>query len=127
MTVEMEQPFVWPEIPNLEAWGKQERQKEEKEAVASNSAPDANDQRQSARELRKQVEMLLKKEEPLDEAIQKKKAAGIVLTADESKRAETKAKREAQLAAMSRLQLWEDKRTGKVVEGDDRSKYTIKA
>jgi large subunit ribosomal protein L23 len=128
MTVEMEQPFVWPEIPDLEAWGKTERQKEEQQAIAANSGEDAGEQRNAARELRKQVEMLFKKEEPLtDAAIERKKAAGVALTADERKRVDMMAKRESQLAAMSRLQLWEAKRTDKVVEGDDRSKYTIKA
>jgi large subunit ribosomal protein L23 len=128
MTVEMEQPFVWPEIPDLEAWGKKEREKEQKEAVAANAAQDSNEQRDAARELRKQVEMLFKKEEPLtDNVIERKKAEGVALTKDELKRVDMMKKRESQLAAMSRLQLWEAKRTDKVVEGDDRSKYTIKA
>jgi large subunit ribosomal protein L23 len=128
MTVEMEQPFVWPEIPDLAPWGKAERKKEEDDAVAMSGAYDANEQRKTARKLREQVESLFKKKGvSTDEAIERKKAHGVPLGAEEQKQEEKRLKREAELRAMSRLQLWEDKRTSKVVQSDDRSKFTIKA
>jgi large subunit ribosomal protein L23 len=128
MTVEMEQPFVWPEIPNLEPWGKKERQKETEDAVAASGAADANVQRETARKLRQQVEKLFKKEESLTvELIERKKAEGVPLGQEEQKREEKRIQREAQLKRMSALKLWEDKRTGKVVQSDDRTKFTIKA
>jgi large subunit ribosomal protein L23 len=128
MTVEMEQPFVWPEIPNLEPWGKKERQKETEDAVAASGAADANVQRETSRKLRQQVEKLFKKEESLsDELIERKKAEGVPLGQEEQKREEKRIQREAQLKRMSALKLWEDKRTGKVVQSDDRTKFTIKA
>ncbi|KAF2034864.1 mitochondrial ribosomal protein subunit L23 [Setomelanomma holmii] len=128
MTVEMEQPFVWPEEPILAPWGKEEKQKEEDDAVKASGAQDANQQRVAARKLREQVEKLFKKEEDhTDRLIEKKKKEGIELSADEQKVEGKRLRRERQLQAMSRLQLWEEKRTAKVVESDNRSKYTIKA
>lgn len=128
MTVEMEQPFVWPEIPDLQPWGKEERRKEENDAVAASGIQDTNQQRQAARRLREQVERLFKKEEVLtDEAIERKKKENVPLQAEELKKEEQRLKREKELQDMSRLQLWEDKRTQKVVQSDDRSKFTIKA
>lgn len=128
MTVEMDQPFVWPEIPDLEPWGKKEREKEMKDAVAASGVQEPNEQRDAARNLREQVELLFKKEESLtDEIIKRKQAQGVALNEEEQKKEEKRLKREAQLQAMSRLKMWEDKRTQKVVTSDDRSKYTIKA
>ncbi|KAH7095378.1 mitochondrial ribosomal protein subunit L23 [Paraphoma chrysanthemicola] len=128
MTVEMEQPFVWPEIPSLEPWGKKDKLKEEDDAVAASGAQDANSQRDAARKLRDQVEKLFKLEgDNMDVVIERKKEQGIELSAEEQKREDKRLRRERQIKAMSRLQLWEDKRTGKVVESDDRSKFTIKA
>ncbi|KAJ5020291.1 hypothetical protein J3E73DRAFT_395636 [Bipolaris maydis] len=49
MTVEMEQPFVWPEIPDLEPWGQREKQNN-------------NDKREAARKLREQAKKLLYKD-----------------------------------------------------------------
>jgi large subunit ribosomal protein L23 len=128
MTVEMEEPFVWPELPNLEPWGVTERKKEEKDAIKNNEVVDANEQRESAKTLRKQVEMLLKKEESSgDKVIQRKKAAGIALSTEEQRRIDKMAQREKELANMSSLQLWAQKRTVKVAEGDGPGEYAIKA
>ena len=128
MTVEMEQPFVWPEIPDLTPWGKEERKKETDDAVAASGQKDGNEQRAAARKLREQVEKLFKREEPLtDKLIERKKAANVPLSKEEQKEEKKRIKREAQLETMSRLKLWEEKRTGKLVESDDRSKFTIKA
>ncbi|KAF2833241.1 mitochondrial ribosomal protein subunit L23 [Ophiobolus disseminans] len=128
MTVEMEQPFVWPEIPDLEPWGKEERKKETDDAVSEAGVSDANGQRVAARKLREQVEQLFKKEEALaDKVIERKKAGGVELSEEEQKKDLKRIDREAQLLAMSRLQLWEEKRPEKVVQSDERSKFTIKA
>jgi large subunit ribosomal protein L23 len=128
MTVEMEQPFVWPEVPDLAPWGQKERQKEIEDAVSASGPQNSNEQRDAARDLRKQVEMLFKREEPSsDDAIARKKAAGIELTPDEEAKEHKRIEKEARLQAMPRLKLWEDKRTIKVVEGDERNKFTIKA
>jgi large subunit ribosomal protein L23 len=131
MTVEMEQPFVWPEIPeDLTPWGKQERRKEMEDAVAVNGGSDKNQQRSAARELRQQVVKLFrKKDTTTDPVIERKKKAGIELSQSEQKKEQERIEREKVLRKMSRLELWEEKRTGKVVEVEtaDRSKYTIKA
>jgi large subunit ribosomal protein L23 len=129
MTVEMEEPFVWPELPNLEPWGVTERKKEEKEALLNNGVEDKNEQREAARSLRKQVQMLFKKEEvtSTDQLIQRKKAADIPLTKEEQTRLDKMSERKKELSKLSSLDLWAQRRTGKVVEGDERGKYAIKA
>ena len=128
MTVEMEQPFVWPEVPDLEPWGQMERKKETQDAAKANGALGADDARDAARKLRDQARMLLHRQEPLvDESIEKKKAEGVELSSAEQAKEEKRLARERELERMSRLKLWEDKRTEKVVQGDDASGYTIKA
>ena len=128
MTIEMEQPFVWPEIPDLAPWGKEERKKETEDAVTASGPKDGNEQRAAARKLREQVEKLFKREETLtDKLIERKKAANVPLSEKEQKKEKKRIQREAELVRISRLKLWEEKRTGKVVESDDRSKFTIKA
>jgi large subunit ribosomal protein L23 len=128
MTVEMEQPFVWPEIPDLQPWGgKKEREKGVTNSLAAGGGEEAKEQRDKARNLREQVEMLFKKEEPLNEIIKRKKAQGMTLDKEEQKKENQRLKREAEVQAMSRLKLWEDKRTQKVATTDVRGKYVIKA
>jgi large subunit ribosomal protein L23 len=128
MTVEMDLPFVWPKIPNLEPWGKKEKEKEVKDAMELSGSQDANEQRAAAMKLREQVEDLFKKQERLvDKTIEQKKRDHVQLTKDEQEKEDNRIQREAQLKEMSRLQLWEDKRTDKVVQSDDRSKFIIKA
>jgi large subunit ribosomal protein L23 len=129
MTVEMEEPFVWPELPNLEPWGITERKKEEKEALSNNGVVDKKEQRDSARTLRKQVQMLFKKKEEgsVDPAIRRKKAARIPLTKEEQDQVDKMSERKKELKGLSSLELWAQKRTQKVVEGDERGKYAIKA
>lgn len=125
----MEQPFVWPEIPaDLSPWGKAERQKETDDAVAATAEHDKNQQRGAATSLRKQVEMLFKREDTItDEVIERKKREGIELSKSEQEKEEKRIDREAALRKMSSIQLWEEQRTGNVVETGHRSKYTIKA
>jgi large subunit ribosomal protein L23 len=128
MTVELEEPFVWPEVPNLQPWGKEERKKEIQESVKANGATDSNDARDTARRLRDHVKRLLHKDVATkDYAIEMKRAQNIELNKEELERENARLKRERELAAMSRLQLWEHERTGKVVEGDDASKFKTKA
>lgn len=128
MTVEMEEPFVWPEVPDLEPWGQKERKKETKDAARANGAFGASEARDAARKLRDQVRMLLHKEEPLvDDAIEKKKAQGLDLSPAEQEKEEKRLAREKELEKISRLTLWEDKRTEKVVQSNDASQFTIKA
>lgn len=128
MTVEMEQPFVWPEIPDLEPWGQKERRKETQDSARANGALGMNEARDAARKLRDQVKMLLHKEEPLvDEAIEKKKAQGVELSPSEQQKERNRLIRERELEKMSRLKLWEDKRTEEVVQSNDTSRFTIKA
>lgn len=128
MTVEMEQPFVWPEVPDLEPWGQKDRQREVKDAARANGALNADDARDAANKLREQAKLLLQKEEPLlDESIEKKKAQGVELSQAEQEKEENRRMREKQLSRMSRLKLWEDKRTEKVVQSNDTDRFTIKA
>ncbi|CAN9376590.1 unnamed protein product [Alternaria alternata] len=61
MTVELEQPFVWPEVPDLEPWGQRERREEIKQAASQNGAGDMAEAREAARTLREQVKKLLDK------------------------------------------------------------------
>jgi large subunit ribosomal protein L23 len=131
MTVEMEQPFVWPEIPeDLTPWGKQERSKELEDSVAVSGGHDKDQQRNAARQLRQQVVNLFrKKDRTTDQVIERKKRAGVGLSQSEQKKEQERIEREKASRKTPRLDLWEQKRTGKVVEVEtaDRSKYTIKA
>ncbi|KAH7414267.1 mitochondrial ribosomal protein subunit L23 [Phaeosphaeria sp. MPI-PUGE-AT-0046c] len=128
MTVEMEQPFVWPKTPSLEPWGKEERKQEMKDSVANNSQPHKREQRTSARNLQDEVKKLLK----IRGLSSGKKAEQENIAdrdnVDEAKEegvaGETKSERQQRL---TRLRLWESQRTPKVVESDDRGNYTIKA
>jgi large subunit ribosomal protein L23 len=128
MTVEMEQPFVWPEMPeSLEPWGQKERNKEIDDATKANMSGESNEARDAARTLRDQVRRLLEKDvaQP-DPAIERKKAELKQLTAEEVEAEELRKKQEAKLRQMSRIKLWEKERTGKTVESDKRSRYAIK-
>lgn len=128
MTVEMEEPFVWPETPNLEAWGKEEREREIQDSARGSDAANSSEARDTARRLRDHVNRLLHKEVATkDYAIETKRAQSIELNKEELERENERLKRERELAAMSRLQLWEHERTGKVVGSDDASESKTKA
>jgi large subunit ribosomal protein L23 len=108
MTVEMAQPFVWPEVPNLEPWGKDQRRKEINDSVAANST-----------DAQQQIEKLFKMQEASsNEDIEQEQAEMAPLSAEKQK---TEGKR---MRAKSRLQLWENQRTNKVVLSDGRSRVT---
>ncbi|CAN9157733.1 unnamed protein product [Alternaria alternata] len=127
MTVELEQPFVWPEVPDLEPWGQRERREEIKQAASQNGAGDMAEAREAARTLREQVKKLLdKKVSRPDPEIQKKKAMSVELTAEELEAEKLREQEEANLQRMSRLKLWAKERTGKAVESDKPRRYTIK-
>lgn len=121
MTVEMEQPFVWPTAPeSFEPWAPKQRQKEEDEAVEANSGGSSKDQRRAATKLRRHVEGLFKKTKDLkkDRVIAREPKEGVALKARERRTAEPK--------KSSKLKHWEQKRPAKVLETDDQSRYTIK-
>lgn len=122
MTVEMEQPFVWPEVPDLEPWGQKEKQSEIEDAARTNGAVDSRDKRNAARKLREQVQKLLYKDTARSGESQ-------TLSEEQStQESEAQAAREERmLKRMSRIKLWERERTGKVVESDKRKHYAIKA
>lgn len=52
MTVEMEQPFVWPEVESLEPWSQKERKEEVDRATETNAVPTAEEVRSHARSVR---------------------------------------------------------------------------
>ncbi|KAF1364713.1 hypothetical protein EJ07DRAFT_96693 [Lizonia empirigonia] len=129
MTVEMEQPFVWPTIPeDIEPWGLGQIKSETAQAAEANGIVTVEQKRQKAKSLREQVKALMMKEEPLVErSIAQKRATGRTLTAEELEREETALRKKAENEKLSALKFWEQKRTGSVVQGDDSSRYTIKA
>lgn len=122
MTVEMEQPFVWPELPADGApWGIG-RMKSEVDSVAeANGIVTMKQKREKAQSLREHVKALLtKKDSTMDKAIAQKRREGKELTSEELQK-------EAELKKMSALKFWEQKRNMKIVQGDESSQYTIKA
>jgi len=128
MTVELEKPFVWPETPDLAPWGQEDRQKEIKEAVAANGAGGASEARKAAKTLREQVNRLLNKDVSRpDPEIKTKLAAKLPLTLEEQEEEALRKQKEEEIKRMTRVEVWEKHRTEKLVEGDDRSKYAIKA
>ena len=128
MTVELEKPFVWPETPDLAPWGQEDRQKEIKEAVAANGAGGASEARKAAKTLREQVNRLLNKHvsRPDPEA-KTKLAAKSPLALEEQEEEALRKQKEEEIKRMTRVEAWEKQRTEKLVEGDDSSKYAIKA
>ena len=66
MTVEMEQPFVWPELPeDKAAWGIGKAKDEIAQAAEANGIVTQEQRREQAKSLREQVKALLMKKEPL--------------------------------------------------------------
>jgi len=129
MTVEMEQPFVWPALPeDTTPWGLGRMKSETAEAAEVNGIVTPEQKRQKAKSLREQVKALLTKKEPLmEKSIAQKRAEGKDLTAEELQKEEIALRKKAENEKMSPLKFWEEKRTGKVVQSDDSSRYTIKA
>jgi large subunit ribosomal protein L23 len=120
MTVEMEQPFVWPETPrDLKPWGgkKEPTKKTTAQMLAAGSGERAEEQRTQAQNLRKQVENLLKKNLP-------RKDFGM----DKEKSTKRQWREEKKVVKKEpALKLWERKRTQKVATLDPHGKYVIKA
>lgn len=123
MTVEMEQPFVWPKTPSLEPWGQAERKKEMRESVSHNSGPDKREQRTSARKLQEEVKKLFGIRE---KAKQEKIADPDAIEQTDERESDAEIARERS-ERLTGVRLWEQQRTVKVVEADDRNRYTIKA
>ncbi|OAL50661.1 hypothetical protein IQ07DRAFT_621385 [Pyrenochaeta sp. DS3sAY3a] len=124
MTVEMEQPFVWPEVESLEPWSQKERKEEVDRATETNAVPTAEEVRSHARTVRNRVKKLLQITPLSDKSIKKKDAEGLELNAEDQ---QNEGKRTSQADGVSRLRVWELARNGKVVQGDEADKYTIKA
>lgn len=105
MTVEMEQPFVWPALPeDVKPWGIGEYAKQVKENADKSGQIETVDlKREKAKSLREQVKALLMKKDT-----------------SKSKRGVEEDKN------LSTLELWEKKRTHRVVLGDEPSRYAVK-
>ena len=61
MTVEMEEPFVWPEQPDLTPWGQKTRRTEMHKEAATGGAKSPKREREAASKLREQARKLLEK------------------------------------------------------------------
>ncbi|KAL5116759.1 mitochondrial 54S ribosomal protein YmL41 [Pleosporales sp. CAS-2024a] len=129
MTVEMEQPFVWPKVPDLEPWGKEIRKQElETSAAAASAASNNKDQRDSAKKLRMQAMALLERRiTSQDAAIRLKKREGVALSRDEKLQDRKWQEMKRRAKSGSTLQRWEDMRLDKVVQTDIRDVYKTKA
>ena|SRR5690242_624649 len=129
MTVEMEEPFVWPALPeNTEPWGIGKSKSELEMAAEANGIVTMEQKRQKAKSLREQVKALLTKKEPLlDRKIWQKKQDGHELTPEEQEKYDDAVQKKAENMKRSALDFWEQKRTMKTVQADESSRYTIKA
>lgn len=128
MTVEMEQPFVWPEVPqSLDPWGVSERKDDLRKAAEANGIVSVEQKKEHAKKLREQVKALLMKKEPLvEKTIAQKRAEGRPLTSEELQKEETALRKKRETEKMSALKFWEEKRTGKVVTSDESNRFAIK-
>jgi large subunit ribosomal protein L23 len=127
MTVEMEQPFVWPETPDMAPWGNSDRRQEIKDNKWANGVRDTEIKREEARALRDHVKTLLSKNEPeTDYAIQRKIKEGRALSPEEQERSQLTERRKAELNKMTPLELWEQQRTQKVVQSGRGGGFAIK-
>lgn len=129
MTVEMEQPFVWPDLPaDRKAWGIGEHNSQVQEAALMNGIVTPEERREKAKSLREQVKTLLMKKEPLmPTSIAQKRREGKNLTPEELQKEEEASRKKAENKAMSAAEFWEQRRTMKVVQGDDANRFSIKA
>ncbi|KAF3040940.1 hypothetical protein E8E12_007899 [Didymella heteroderae] len=129
MTVEMEQPFVWPELPaDKKAWGIGEQKTQIGEAATMNGIITPEERRQKAKSLREQVKTLLMKKEPLmPRSIAQKRREGKDLTPEELEKEEEANRKKAENERMSAAEFWEQRRSMKVVQSDDASQFSIKA
>jgi large subunit ribosomal protein L23 len=129
MTIEMEQPFVWPELPaDKKAWGIGEEKTQIGEAAMMNGIVTPEERRQKAQSLREQVKTLLMKKEPLmPRSIAQKRREGMALTPEELQREEEANRKKAENERMSATEFWEQRRSMKAVQSDDASQFSIKA
>ncbi|KAI8936506.1 hypothetical protein NX059_006911 [Plenodomus lindquistii] len=111
MTVEMEDPFVWPETPDLAPWGQKERREEVEESVRSNTVGMQGVERERARRLREYVKGLL------GGRGQGGKSAG-----DDF---EGRGLRKG--VGRGALEAWEVGRQEKVTRSDERERFVVKA
>ncbi|KAH9865579.1 hypothetical protein J1614_009164 [Plenodomus biglobosus] len=111
MTVEMEQPFVWPERPDLTPWSQKEFNNEIEKVMDTDGSGSATEQRNNARKLRDQVKKLLSKD-------MKDKDQGV------SQRTWRQKKRE--FREQSVLEFWEKTRQDKVTTSDEAERFTVR-
>lgn len=128
MTVEMEEPFVWPALPeNTEPWGIGNAKSELETAAEANGIVTTEQKRQKAKSLREQVKKLLMKKEPLlHNNVLLKKQAGQKLTPEEQEKYDIALQKKDENTRRSALDFWEEKRSMKAVQADESSRYTIK-
>lgn len=125
----MEQPFVWPALPeDPKPWGLGQVKSEIAKAAEANGIVTMEQKREKARSLREQVKALLTKKEPLiEKTIAQKRREGRELTPEELEKEEAAQRKKTEIERMSVLKFWEEKRPAKAVQSDDSSRFSIKA
>jgi large subunit ribosomal protein L23 len=127
MTVEMEQPFVWPALPtDMTPWGIGNKKKEIKSAAEANDIVTPEQRRENAKTLRERVKRLLESQKSVTSGQKsQKRAADKVLTAEETEK-EDAALQTGLEEKMSALRFWEQQRSQKMVTSDESSRFAIK-
>lgn len=121
MTVEMEEPFVWPEQPDLKPWGQATMRQEVEEAVEANGAPSPKAEREAGRRLREQAMALL------GSGMGKGKKKGKSQVKDKGDVEEVEEVAEvAEKEKVEPLQAWERRRPVKRTTNDERERFTVK-
>ncbi|KAF1965510.1 hypothetical protein BU23DRAFT_545830 [Bimuria novae-zelandiae CBS 107.79] len=122
MTVELERPFVWPEDPSdWTPWGNEEKRQNTRQSLQAQGVRDAENQREEARELRRQAVRVLQGKGPREVGGEKVKEKEAEMAREEAERIaemavkenedeETEAKRLEEAA----LKEWEAKRTPQI-------------
>ncbi|KAJ8108102.1 hypothetical protein OPT61_g8406 [Boeremia exigua] len=120
MTVEMEQPFVWPALPkDTKPWGIGKAESEIASSAAVNGIVTMEQRRQKAQSLREQVKTLLMKQQPA----QMKKQG---MTPEELLEDAAAQQTETGSQKLSALELWEQKRSDRIAQVDDAGRYVVK-
>ncbi|PSN59718.1 hypothetical protein BS50DRAFT_579749 [Corynespora cassiicola Philippines] len=105
MTVEMEKPFVWPELPkDMAPWGHQEKEYQDRMVREMLKGKRPGERREEAANLREQAKALLRKRAPEPEA---------------GKEEKVKDTEEEEIQHLEPVERWERTRTVKIVKGDE--------
>lgn len=117
MTVEMEQPFVWPATPDLGAWGAEERKAEDDEQ-ARDDRDNVDGRRDVARTLREQAKRVLGGRSVVER--------GEVVRGKVKGKAKGEAEREGgAVRRVKRVEAWEAARPPSVVTGSRASSSVL--